>query len=53
LKYQRTELRQGQEIWIMGQVRQRTKHEVRNPRLDDAQITEVSQQLSAILRSEL
>ena len=53
LKYQRTELRHGQEIWIMGQVRQQTIHEVSNPRLDDAQITEVSQHLSAILRSEL
>ena len=53
LKYQRTELRDGQEIWIMGQVRQQTQHEVLNPRLDDAQITEVSEQLSAILRSEL
>lgn len=53
LKYERTELREGQEIWIMGQVCQQTKHKVKNPRLDDAQITEVSEQLSDILRSEL
>ncbi len=53
LKYERTELRHGEEFWIMGQVRQQTKHEVVNPRLDDAQIEEVSEQLSAILRSEL
>jgi hypothetical protein len=53
LKYQQTQLRDGQEIWIMGQVREQTKHEVLNPRLDDAQIEEVSEQLSAILRSEL
>ena len=53
LKYQQTELRDGQEFWIMGQVREQTKHEVVNPRLDDAQIEEVSGQLSAILRSEL
>ena len=53
LKYERTELRDGEEFWIMGQVRQQTKHEVVNPRLDDAQIEEVSGQLSAILRSEL
>ncbi len=53
LKYEQTQLRDGQEIWIMGQVREQTKHEVVNPRLDDAQIEEVSEQLSAILRSEL
>ncbi len=53
LKYQQTELRDGQEFWIMGQVREQTKHEVLNPRLDDAQIEEVSEHLSAILRSEL
>ena len=53
LKYQQTQLRDGQEIWIMGQVREQTKHEVLNPRLDDAQIEEVSEQLGAILRSEL
>ncbi len=53
LKYERTELRDGQEIWIMGQVREQTKHEVVNPQLDDAGIEEVSEQLSAILRSEL
>ena len=53
LKYQQTELRDGREFWIMGQVRQQTKHEVVNPRLDDAGIEEVSEQLSAILRSEL
>ncbi len=53
LKYQQTQLRDGEEIWIMGQVREQTKHEVLNPRLDDAQIEEVSEQLSAILRSEL
>ena len=53
LKYQQTQLRDGQEFWIMGQLRQQTKHEVLNPRLDDAQIEEVSEQLSAILRSEL
>ena len=53
LKYEQTQLRDGQEIWIMGQVREQTKHEVVNPRLDDAQIEEVSEQLTAILRSEL
>ena len=37
----------------MGQVREEIKHEVLNPRLDDAQIQEVSEQLSTILRSEL
>ena len=53
LKYQQTDYRDSQELWIMGQVREQTKHEVINPRLDDAQIREVSEQLSAILRSEL
>ena len=53
LKYQQTDYRDGQEFWIMGQVREQTKHEVLNPRLDDAQIQEVSEQLSTILRSEL
>ena len=53
LKYQQTDYRDGQEFWIMGQVREQTTHEVLNPRLDDAQIQEVSEQLSTILRSEL
>lgn len=53
LKYQQTEYCDGQELWIMGQVREQTKHQVLNPRLDDAQIEEVSEQLSSILRSEL
>ena len=53
LKYERTELRDGVEFWIMGQVREQTKHEVLNPRMDDSHIQEVSEQLSAILNSEL
>ena len=53
LKYQQTDLRDGKEFWIMGQVRQDTTHEVPNPQLDDASIEEVSEQLSAVLRSEL
>ncbi len=53
LKYEQTQLREGQEIWIMGQVREQSKHEVLNPQLDDAQIEEVSEELRAILRSEL
>ncbi len=53
LKYQQTELRDGKEFWIMGQVRQQSTHEVLNPQLDDASIEEVSEQLNAILRSEL
>lgn len=53
LKYERTDIQDGRELWIMGQVREQTKHEVVNPRLDEAQIQEVSEQLSAILRSEL
>ncbi len=53
LKYERTDIQNGRELWIMGQVREQTKHEVVNPRLDEAQIQEVSEQLSSILRSEL
>ena len=53
LKYERTELRDGLEFWIMGQVREQKKHEVLNPRLDESHIQEVSEQLSAILHSEL
>ena len=53
LKYRQTELRDGHEVWIMGQVRETTVHEVVNPRLDDGQIEEVSEQLSCILQSEL
>ena len=53
LKYQQTDIRDGQEFWIMGQVREQTIHEVLNPNLDEAQIQEVSEQLSSILRSQL
>ena len=53
LKYQQTDLRDGQEFWIMGQVREQTTHEVLNPNLDETQIQEVSEQLSSILRSQL
>ena len=53
LKYRQTDYRNGQEFWVMGQVREQTRHEVLNPNLDDAQIEEVSEQLSSILRSEL
>ena len=53
LKYERTDIQDGRELWIMGQVREQTKHEVVNPQLDEAQIQEVSEQLSSILRSEL
>ncbi len=53
LKYRQTDCRDGREVWIMGQVREQTTHEVINPRLDDAHIREVSEQLSTILRSEL
>lgn len=53
LKYQQTEFRDGQEFWVMGQIREETIHEVFNPNLDDAQIQEVSEHLSTILRSQL
>ena len=53
LKYERTDVQDGRELWIMGQVREETKHEVVNPQLDELQIQEVSEQLSSILRSEL
>ena len=53
LKYRQTECRDGQELWIMGQVREQTIHEVINPQLDDAHTQQVSEQLSTILRSEL
>ena len=53
LKYRQTDCRDGQEFWIMGQVREQTTHEVLNPHMDDAHIQGVSEQLSTILRSEL
>jgi len=53
LKYEQTELRDGQEYWIMGQIREQKKHEVLNPHLDDSHIQEVSEQLSSILQSDL
>ena len=53
LIYEDSFTRDTEEIWRMRFVRSTDKHEVINPHLDEQQIQEVSQQLSAILYGDL
>jgi len=53
LKYEDTDRRDSIEIWQMRFVREKDIHQVINPHLDDEQIQQVSQELSAILHAEL
>lgn len=53
LKYLDTQQKDGQEIWNLQLMRTKQAYPVINPQLDDAQIEEVSSQLSSILQGEL
>ena len=53
LRYERSIVEDGAEVWDMVLVHDQTKHRVYNPRLSDEQIEEVSRQLSAILHDDM
>jgi len=53
LKYEDSRCQNAQEIWRIRLVRDKKIYELVNPNLNDAQIEEVSQELSTILRGEL
>lgn len=55
LKYEQTEREGDAEIWIMRLVRDKDgpSHRVRNPRLNDTQIEQVSRELGAILHGDM
>lgn len=53
LRYEGSATDEGAEVWEMTLVRDQTSHLVVNPRLSDDQIETVSQQLSAILHSDM
>lgn len=52
LKYEDSRREDNKEIWTMRFVRETETHQVINPELDDDQIEQVSQELSAIFRGE-
>ncbi len=52
LKYEDTLRQDNKEIWVMRFVRETDTHKVENPQLNDEQIEQVSQELSAILHGE-
>lgn len=53
LVYEETRLDAGQEYWSVRRRGQEKRIDMLNPKLDEQQITEVSQQLSQILNEEL
>ena len=53
LRYEESAVEEGEEVWRMTLVCDRSAHRVINPRLTDDQIDDVSQQLSAILHSDM
>jgi len=53
VKYEDTRSVEGKEIWKVRLVREKESHEVVNPQLDDEQVQQVSQELSAILQGDL
>ena len=52
VKYEETRTDGPTEIWRMRLMRDRTVHEVANPRLNDEEIEDVSRQLTAVLHSD-
>ncbi|MCG3136985.1 MAG: hypothetical protein HJJLKODD_00826 [Phycisphaerae bacterium] len=52
LKYEETQMEEGQEWWIMRSSGEETLHRVWNPRLAEEQIVMVSEELSMILHGE-
>jgi len=53
LRYDTSEVRDGQEYWRMTIPSDQSTHEVVNPRLTDDQIEDVSRQISAILHGDM
>jgi len=53
LKYEQTVREDAAEFWVMQLVKEKSPHRVLNPSLDDAQIREVSGQLTAILHGDM
>ena len=53
LRYVSSDVKDGVETWTMTLMRDRSEHKVINPQLTDDQIEVVSQELSAILHSDM
>lgn len=53
LRYETSQVEEGQEIWRMVLAKDQSPHRVVNPRLTDDQIEGVSAQLSAILHGDM
>lgn len=53
VRYDTSEMRDGQEYWRMTMPSDQSTHEVVNPRLTDDQIEDVSRQISAILHGDM
>ena len=53
IKYEDSHSQEAKEIWRVRLVREKKIYELVNPNLNDAQIEEVSHELSSILRGEL
>lgn len=53
LRYESSTVKDGAETWTMTLMRDRSEHQVVNPQLTDDQIEVVSQELSAILHSDM
>jgi hypothetical protein len=53
LKYDQTETIEGQEIWQMRLMKNKSSHQVTNPRISDDRIDQVSQELGAILHGDV
>ena len=53
LRYDSSEVRDGQEYWRLTTRSDQIPHEVVNPRLTDDQIEDVSRQISAILHGDM
>ena len=53
LRYENSTTEDGEEVWRMTLIRDKTPHRIVNPRLTDDQIEGVSQQLSAILHGDM
>ncbi len=53
LKYEDTVIEDGKEFWMMRLAKELTLHKVLNPRLNDEQIEQVSNQLGVILHGDM
>jgi hypothetical protein len=53
LKYDNSVIREGHEIWTLRVTGEKRQVEVDNPHLDEAQIEQLSQQMSQVLNADL